>query len=158
MKLITQTSSSRALEHAEFTVWPSTLLASASCCCAKKVSGRAGGSHIAIRQPTCRCTGWTPWLFTETWAICSIWPLCWGMFNDHRCSKQSWLYKVLCIAQGIFWLLQHICKDVFKNLQLPSLGLEPVEHRQLQNRISPAKQLHAGRPRTWQCKHSVAVA
>lgn len=45
------TSSCRALEHAEFTELIGCLLASASCCCAWQIPGRARESHIPTGQP-----------------------------------------------------------------------------------------------------------
>lgn len=50
--------SSRALEHAECTVLPGTLLAGASCCCARRIPGRAGESHVPARPPAHSCSAW----------------------------------------------------------------------------------------------------
>lgn len=79
------------------------------------------------------------------------------MFNAHRCSKQSWLRKGLCIAQGSCWLLQHMCEDASKQPQAPWPGLR-AGWAQLAHRSSPTKQCRAGSPRTCQCKHLAAVA
>lgn len=87
--------SSRALEHAECTVLPGTLLAGASCCCARQIPGRAGESRVPARPPAHSCSAWAQWRFTEVWAVCTVWPPCWDMFNVQRCSEQSWLHKVL---------------------------------------------------------------
>lgn len=88
-------------------------------------------------------------IFYRDTAVCTIWPPCQGTFNAHRCSKRSRLYKVLCITQGTRWLLQHMYPN---SPELPGPGLGPAELSQLENRISPAKRLHTGSPRTHQCK------
>lgn len=63
--------SSRGLEHAECAVLPATLLAGASCCCARRVPGRAAGSHVPARPPAHSCSAWTLWRFAEVQAVCT---------------------------------------------------------------------------------------